>query len=198
MMRKIKIILTVSFITILSTAFADTTKVNNALPIPATVKANQKTTATDNVSNAKEQDITPNSIFTNLGAVIAILVSLIPVLAAFGKLSTRRRRRLRIKSDLELLTKLDANDPSHKVVKTYIDQMIIETYKLPTKVKIYHKGEFIGGIILILLTSFISMKFYNRESVWWWILTILYSTNGPFFVISSFLKTSIFRYIFKK
>lgn len=120
--------------------------------------------------------------------LIAGIVSLIPFIALFRNSETNRRKRLKL--DIELLIKLDINDPSYKVVKSYIDYTIKGMYKLPNKIKIYHKWEFILGVVYIILTAFIATITYNSNSTAWWVLTTLFATNGPMILLSSFFKTS--------
>lgn len=142
------------------------------------------------VSNSSAAD--PGSINFSLFGVIKIITALagvLPLLVFTRNLWINRRKRL--KYDLEILEKLNPSGQSYKTVSAYIDYEIGVLYKIPTKLKIHHWGEFLIGLLYLIVVALIGMWTYTPGSVWWWILVPFYSLNGIAIIFSSFLETSL-------
>lgn len=130
-------------------------------------------------------DVTITTVVT----IIAAFASLIQCILLFKKLSSNFRKNL--KDDLAILACLNENQESHKHLKKYIDEMIKSSYREPYKFDIYHKWEFLIGLILTAASlAFINVT-YNGTLLTL-IPTILYCFLGPSLIISSFLRQSIY------
>ena len=141
--------------------------------------------------------ISPNSLFgesiTTTSQIVALIVSAIPAFVLVQNRWANSRKRL--KDDLDILAKFNEQDNSYKIIKAYIDYRVKEIYKLPYKLKVYHKTELIIGIIYIIVFSLLAILTYDSHSWFWWTLTINYIFTGPIMIISSFRKTSwLYRY----
>lgn len=99
------------------------------------------------------------------------------VAAAFTFVQQVRHRkansRASIKQDLELLALLDKADESHTVVKAHIDAAIRRMYdqRKNGRFTIYHKFEFVLGILLLTVFLAGTVHLIRHGSYWWAIVT---------------------------
>ena len=103
--------------------------------------------------------------------LLAAIATLIGLALQFRKFNPRKR--LLLKTDLEILKEINEEDQNHATVKEYIDNHVKSIYVESDRLKVYDTFGLIYGVIFILGFSYWSVSLYNTNNgfTFWMIFT---------------------------
>ena len=100
-------------------------------------------------------------------------------------------KRTRLKTDLEILEKLDKDSERFQILNSHIDETIKDMYgERKSGTKVHSPGELIMGIILLVGFTFWSVYIYtqNQGFSWWILLTGFMAFAGFGMILNGFEK----------
>jgi hypothetical protein len=102
--------------------------------------------------------------------------------------------RTRLKTDLEILKLLEESHPSRPLLQAIVDTSLREIYGTPTPAvqqtvqrrQIHRWGDFIGGILMMIVFGAATFYILLRDPSWWALLTAFFTFAGFGGIVTSY------------
>jgi hypothetical protein len=108
------------------------------------------------------------------GIAIKILGSIAPLIVAIYQIKQSSVKKNRLQKDIEILEKLEKDSESYISVKASVEKSIRELYSVSRDQKIQSPGDFIFGVVLIVVPGIWSIYIIANCTIspWWHLLTV--------------------------